>query len=162
MKAPHLLLAQALAILVASACAQASPPPSSAGQDRAEIEAIVNDYEKGVDDGDLDAAVAMFAPDAVFMPNGGPTQHGIDAIRAYYQNTILQYPLELKFTVDSVEIVGDLAWATAGINGTQTTPDGTVNPIVVNGLLVFRRDATSGQWRVVAYMFNNTMQGQSG
>jgi len=156
MNAPRLVFAQALAVLVGSACAPASPPPSSAGQDRAEIEAIVDDYEQAVNDGDLDAAVGMFAPDAVFMPNGGPAQHGIDAIRAYYQNTILQNPLQLLFTVDSIEMVGDLAWATAAINGTQTSPEGTENPVVVNGLFVFRRDATGGPWRVVAYMFNNT------
>lgn len=153
MNLPRPLFAPALIVLIVSACAPASPPPSGVAQDRAEIEGIITDYEQAVNDSDLEAAVGIFSPDAVFMPPGGPAQRGIDAIRAYYQNIILQNPLQLEFTIADVEIVGELAWVTAGINGSLTTPDGTENPVAVNGLFVFRRDPTVGRWRVVAYMF---------
>jgi uncharacterized protein (TIGR02246 family) len=152
MKVPRLVFAPALAMLIGTACAPPSPPSDTA-QDRAEIEAIIADYEQAINDGDLDGSVAIFSPDAVFMPNGGRTQRGIDAIRAYYQNTILQSPLQLAFNVDDVEVVGDLAWATAAIVGTQTAADGTENPVAVNGLFVFGRDAAGGSWHVVAYPF---------
>lgn len=147
------VFAPALTVLTVSACAPASPPPSDFAQDRAEIEGVITDYEQAVNDGDLEAAVGIFSPDAVFMPAGGPAQRGIDAIRAYYQDVILRSPLQLGFTVGGVEIVGDLAWATAEIDGIQTTPDGTENPVAVNGLFVWHRDPTAGRWRVVAYMF---------
>lgn len=156
MNVPRPVFAPALIVLIVSACAPASPPPSGSAQDRAEIEGSITDYEQAVNDGDLEAAVGIFSPDAVFMPNGGPAQRGIDAIRTYYQNTILQNPLQLEFTIADVEIVGDLAWVTAGINGTVTT-DGTENPVVVNGLFVYGRDPTVGRWRVVAYMFTRAV-----
>ena len=142
-----------MAVLVVSACAPASPPPSDIAQDRAEIEAIIADYEQAINDGDLDGSVAIFSPDAVFMPAGGRAQRGIHAIRAYYQNTILQSPLELSFPVADMDVVGDLAWATAAIVGTQTAADGTENQVVVNGLFVFGRDPAGGSWHVVAYTF---------
>lgn len=152
------VFAPALAVLVVSACAPASPPPSDIAQDRAEISAIIADYEQAINDGDLDESVAMFTPDAVFMPSGGRAQRGVDAIRAYYQNTILQSPLQLSFTVSDIDVVGDLAWATAAIVGTQTAADGTENPVVVNGLFVFGRDPAGGSWHVVAYMFTPSVQ----
>jgi len=150
--------APVMAALAMSACAPASPPPSGLAQDRAEIEAIIADYEQAINDSDLDGSVAMFSPDAVFMPSGGPAQRGIDAIRAYYQNTILQSPLQLSFPLADIEVVGDLAWATATIVGTQTATDGTENPVVVNGLFVFGRDQAGGSWHVVAYMFTPSVQ----
>ena len=158
MNAPRPVFALAMAVLVVSACAPATPPPSDIAQDRAEIEAIIADYEQAINDGDLDGSVAIFAPDAVFMPNGGRAQRGIDAIRAYYQDTILQSPLELSFAVADTDVLGDLAWATAAIVGTQTAADGTENPVVVNGLFVFGRDPVGGSWRVVAYMFTPSAQ----
>ncbi len=157
MNVPRPVFVLALIVLIVSACAPASPPPSDLAQDRAAIEGIINDYEQAVNDSDLEAAVGIFSPDAVFMPNGGPAQRGIEAIRAYYQNIILRNPLQLEFTIADVEIVGDLAWVTAGINGTLTTPDGTENPVVVNGLFVYGRDPTVGRWRVVAYMFTRAV-----
>lgn len=153
MNVPRPAFALAMAVLVVSACAPASLPPSDSAQDRAEIEATIARYEKAINDGDLDGSVAIFSPDAVFMPNGGRAQRGIDAIRAYYQNTILQSRLELSFAVADTDVVGDLAWATAKIVGTQTAADGTKNPVVVNGLFVFGRDPAGGSWHVVAYMF---------
>jgi len=147
------VVASALAMLVGSACAPASPSPSDTAQDRAAIEAIIADYEQALSDGDLDGSVAIFSPDAVFMPSGGRAQRGIDAIRAYYQNTILQSPLQLAFTVADVDVDGDLAWVTAAIVGTQTAADGTENPVVVNGLFVFGRDPAGASWHVVAYAF---------
>lgn len=152
------VVASALAVLVGSACAPSSPPPPDTAQDRAEIEAMIADYEQAIDDGDLEGSLAMFAPDAVFMPSGGRAQRGIDAIRAYYQNTILQSPLQLAFPVSDLDVEGDLAWATAAIVGTQTAADGTENPVVVNGLFVFGRDAGSGSWKVVAYAFTPSVQ----
>jgi len=153
MNVPRPVFALVMAVLVVSACAPASPPPSDIAQDRAEIEAIIADYEQAINHADLDGSVAIFSPDAVFMPIGGRAQRGIQAIRAYYQNTILQSPLELSFAVADTDVVGDLAWATAAIVGTQTAADGTENPVVVNGLFVFGRDPAGGSWHVVAYMF---------
>jgi len=158
MNVPRPVFALAMAVLVASACAPASPPPSDIAQDRAEIEGIIADYEQAINDGDLDGSVAIFSPDAVFMPAGGRAQRGIQAIRAYYQNTILQSPLELSFAVAETDVVGDLAWATAAIVGTQTAADGTENPVVVNGLFVFGRDPAAGSWHVVAYMFTPSVR----
>jgi len=153
MNVPRPMFALAMAVLVVSACAPASPPPADTAQDRAEIEAIVARYEKAINDGDLDGSVAMFSPDAVFVPIGGGAQRGMDAIRAYYQNTILKSPLDLAFTVADTAVEGDMAWATATIVGTQTAADGTENPVVVDGLFVFGRDPAGGSWHVVAYMF---------
>jgi len=158
MNVPRPMFALAMAVLVVSACAPASPPPSDIAQDRSKIEAIIAAYEQAINDGDLDGSVAMFSPDAVFMPIGGRAQRGIDAIRAYYQNTILQSPLALSFTVADAEVVGDLAWTTAAIVGTQTAADGTENPVVVNGLFVFGRDPAGGSWHVAAYMFTPSVR----
>ncbi len=158
MTVPCPMFALATAVLVVSACAPASPPRSDVAQDRAEIEAIVADYEQAINDGDLDGSVSIFSPDAVFMPAGGRAQRGIDAIRTYYQNTILRSPLDLSFAVADTHVVGDLAWATAAIVGTQTAADGTENPVVVNGLFVFGRDPAGGSWHVVAYSFTPSVQ----
>ena len=158
MNAPRPVFALAMAVLVVSACAPASPPPSDIAQDRAEIEAIIADYEQAINAGDLDESVAMFTPDAVFMPIGARAQRGVEAIRAYYRDTILQSPLQLSFTVSDIDVVGDLAWATAVIVGTQTAADGTENPVVVNGLFVFGRNPADGSWHVVAYMFTPSVR----
>ena len=151
---PIALLA-GLALLVGAACAPApapAPVPVNTADDEAAIRDIVAGYYPSLNAGDLDGSVAMFAPDAIYLPNDGPAQRGEAAIRAYYRDIGLANSLQLRFTVATAEVDGDFAWATTAVTGSTTTPEGVETPVETKGLFVFRRDAPG--WQVVVYMFN--------
>ena len=55
----------------------------------AQMTAAVHDYVRALDAGDLEAIVALYAPDGVVEdPVGSPPRRGHDAIRAFYAGSV--------------------------------------------------------------------------
>ncbi len=142
-------------VLFASVGCTADTPPVDTAADAEAIRAIIADYQVALNSGDLDACVAMYAADAVFMPNEAPPQKGQAAIRTFYQETTLLDRFESTFTPTDVQVSGDLAWATVAVAGDQTPPGGEAFPFESKALILFRR-ASSGDWEVIRYIFNLT------
>lgn len=140
-------------VLLASTGCTTGVPAVDTSVDVEAVRGIVAGYQQALNAGNLDGCVAMYAPDAVFMPNEGPPQSGLAAIRTYYQETTLLNRFESTFTPTDVQVSGDVAWATVSITGRQTPPGRETYSFESKALFLFRR-TSSRTWEVVRYMFN--------
>ncbi|MCY3700224.1 MAG: nuclear transport factor 2 family protein [Gemmatimonadetes bacterium] len=139
--------------LVAAACSSPAPEVGENGGAaaveavRAEIERVTRRWEAALIAGAPGEAVAeVFTPDAVRLPSGEPAVRGHDAIARALAGSV---PLrEARFTIDDIEVDGDLAFA----NGTYRVrgPD----DIGLNGkfLEVWKRLETG--WRIHRVMWD--------
>lgn len=104
-------------------------------------------FSRAFNAGDIDTAMKMYVPDAVFVPNPGTTVKGYEAIRASLAE-FMQLKLPIKTVHKQVLVSGDVAllisdWIIEG-NG----PDG--KPVKMTGTSsdVVRRQA-DGTWLVM-------------
>ena len=86
--------------------------------DRAQITAVLDRYEAALNASDVDAVLELYAPDGVFMPSSGPTAEGADQVRATYEFVFSTIQLAIRFSIDEIEVYGDLAFARTGSKGT--------------------------------------------
>ena len=96
--------------------------------------------------GDLDAAVALYEPDAVFVPQPGQVVTG-PAVRDALNGFIALKP-QLKVEVTSVTRAGNLALLTSTWSLDGTGPDGS--PLKLSGRAAdVVRQQPDGTWRVI-------------
>jgi uncharacterized protein (TIGR02246 family) len=103
-------------------------------------------FEAAINSGDLEAAVALYEPEACLVGTPGEPAYGIDAIRAVLQGFIDAKP-KLTMEAGSILQVGDLALASHGWTATGEGPDGPVE-MTGHAVEVVRRQA-DGTWRFV-------------
>ena len=104
---------------------------------------------EAVSNGDAEAAIALYEPDAVFVPPGAPWAtpvRGTNAIRAALEHVMAMNP-SLSLQPNKILVSGDLALVTGNWTVTLTTPDGEVTD---SGTYtdVMRRQ-TDGSWLFV-------------
>ncbi|MDA2934266.1 SgcJ/EcaC family oxidoreductase, partial [Acidobacteria bacterium AH-259-D05] len=111
-------------VTIASCAPAVEEPVEEPDTTEADVEAIsrvLGDYENALNTGDLDSVMALYADDAVFMPENAPVQVGEQEIRAFYQTNIFeQITLDLTFTAAETEVLGEWAFARTEITGTVT------------------------------------------
>ena len=94
--------------------------------------------------GDVDAVLALYEPDATFVPERGQSATGKDAIR-----TIMEAFIALKpsFNLEVLDVTqsGDVALLRSRWDLTGTDGDGNPVEITGNGVEVVRRQP-SGEW----------------
>ncbi len=128
---------------------------SATARDEAQIVALLDRYETALNASDVDAVVELYTPDGVFMPSSAPTAEGADQIRASYEFVFSTIQLAIRFSIDEIEVRGDLAFARTGSNGTvRILADGSSAPEENRELFVFERHR--GEWKIARYMFNKT------
>ncbi len=101
-------------------------------------------FSEALNAGDLDALVALYEPQAVFVSEPGQTVTGTAAIREVLSAFVSMKP-KITVEVQTVGQLDDLALTTARWEMTGTGPDG--QPIEMSGLSteVCRRQA-DGTW----------------
>ncbi len=123
--------------------------------DQAQIAALFDRYETALNTSDVDAVLELYAPDGVFMPSSAPTAEGAAQVRAAYEFAFSTIQLAIRFSIDEVEVHGDLAFARTGSKGTvRILADGTSGPEENRELFVLEKHR--GEWTIARYMFNKT------
>ena len=123
--------------------------------DRGEIQTVLDSYEQALNASDVDAVIALYADDGVFMPSSGPTAVGIESVRAAYEYVFTTIKLNIAFTVEEIVADGSIAFARTGSKGSVTAlADGTTVPEENRELFVFQKE--DGVWKIARYMFNKT------
>ena len=121
--------------------------------DRADATSLLRRYERELNAGNPAAIVALYTADGVFMPSGAPTATGSTELQGAYEAVFSAIKLNVVFTIDELEIHGDIAFA-------RTTSRGQVT-VLANGqtqaeenreLFVLRRQ--SHRWLIARYLFN--------
>jgi len=105
--------------------------------------------------GDTDAIMALYADDAVLMPQDQPPVVGREAIRSLYHAVLPRFDFRSHSTVMEVDAAGDLGyiWSSYALTA---TPKAGGRPVKSAGKSVFivRRQA-GGAWKITRLIDNS-------
>ncbi|MCZ6899893.1 MAG: SgcJ/EcaC family oxidoreductase [Bacteroidetes bacterium] len=122
-------------------------------EEREAIEQVLGTYENALNNSDVEAAVALYTEDGVFMPTEAPTATGTEEIRASYTHVFNAIQLSIKFQIDEIEVDGNLAFAKTGSEGEVKVLAADITaPEKNRELFVFQK--VNGAWKIARYMFN--------
>lgn len=133
-------------ILLIAACGQSSGPGASADFESREAE-----WEAGMNAGDAEAIVALYADDARLMPPNGDASVGHDAVRAAF-GSMIDAGLTVDLTPIETQSAGDIAY----VVGTYELMAG--GDIADQGKYIetWRRSA-SGEWQMANDIWNSDL-----
>lgn len=123
--------------------------------DNSGLEQVVFSYFAAFGRGDIDAILAHYADDGVFMPADAPTVAGKEALRAAYARTLERVRILPggQSTAEDVIVLGELAWVRTDSRAVASDPrtgaraDGHFREV-----FLLRNDG--GAWKIWRYMFN--------
>lgn len=120
------------------------------------IQDVIRDYEAALNANDVDAVMALYSAEPVFMPQHAPALLGRDAVRAGYDQVFATIKLSVKFDTHEIEQAGDWAWARTSSAG-QTRILAAKLEIAEgnNEMFVFRRE--DGTWKIHRYLFATSL-----
>jgi len=98
--------------------------------------------------GELEKVVAVYAPDAVYLPPHHEAVHGRTAIRAYLQGPRSHGVADLAFDVTYIKQSGNIAWDVGTYRMSVPTADGNRREDHGKYLTVWKRAGT--KWLITA------------
>ena len=104
-------------------------------------------FEQHLNAGDLEAVVALYEPDARFVPRSGETVVGRDGIRRVLAGLIDQ-GTRLHSRVVRAVTVGDIALLYTDFQGTTADASGKTVEVRNKAIEVLRRQA-DGTWKLI-------------
>jgi uncharacterized protein (TIGR02246 family) len=119
-------------------------------------------YERALNTSDVDAALDLYAPDGVFMPQNSPSSVGADAVRKAYERVFGTITLRVAFSVAEVRQLAP-EWALARTNSTGTSTvhaTGVTNSEGNQELFIFQR--IDDDWKIARYCFSTTLPPHDG
>ena len=134
------------AMLFAVACGGSSTTATPG--DTAPIDEIRNKYIAAFNAGDAAGVAAVFAEDAVSMPDHHAAVEGKAAIESYMRETFAQFTPNITVTPGETEVMGDIAHE-HGTFTTTMTPKAGGNAMTDTGkYLVILKRGSDGRWLV--------------
>ena len=116
------------------------------------VHEILEAYKRALNTNDIEAILALYGSEPVFMPQHAPALVGRDAVRAGYEQVFQTLKLDIRFAVHEVEETGDWAWArTSSAGRTRILAAGVEVTEGNNELFVFLRE--HDEWRIHRYLF---------
>lgn len=146
-----LLAGAAVTLIAIKALAQPAGDP-------AQLVSIMERYAAALRSNNVEALVALYAVDGVFMREDMPAVVGRDALRAAYRQVFATLKVDVAFTIQETEAVGDMAWLRATSKGKiKVLATGVETSNSFGELVVFRRE--QGVWRIRSYMYASNQPG---
>ena len=138
--------------LLASTIAQADT-------NSAEIQGVIAKYESALNASNADSVLKLYSKNPTFMPQHAPAQVGRTAVKQAYDNVFNTIKLDIKFSIDEVEVLGDTAWArTSSAGKTRILADNVVVNEGNNELFIFKKE--NGDWKIHQYLFSTNQPRQ--
>ncbi|WP_299153776.1 nuclear transport factor 2 family protein [uncultured Tateyamaria sp.] len=123
--------------------------------EREEIEAAIEEWNAGLDDGDIERMVASCHPDVMTANERQPVTVGTQAIRDKYNPRIAAAEITSGYDIEDLLFYGDTAIVSGRFYGTMKMRDtGEVKRPEGRLVLGYKRDAT-GAWKMFLDMDNN-------
>ena len=160
----------ALVPIAAIGCASAqreAPGPTAATQVAAapnlseQVEpatSVLRSYEAALNEGDVDAIVALYANDAVFMAQHRNPAVGHQQIETAYREIFGMIKLDIQFEIDELVVVSPtVAYARTRSAGKTTILANDAQVSEGNQeLFVLARDDSESEWKIGRYIFSTT------
>ena len=104
------------------------------------LRALIEAERQANIDGDVDAFMALRAPDFTAMPPGMLPIHGASAVRKFIAQSVQEGTVtELSFTTEDLRVSGDLAVARVTGNGSMQLDEGAEMKATLSFLFIARR-----------------------
>jgi uncharacterized protein (TIGR02246 family) len=124
--------------------------------DEEAIASILKKYETSLNASNTDAALRLYAPDGVFMPQHSHASIGPAAVRKAYDAVFAAITLTVQFDIAEIrQIAPD--WVLARTNSAGTTKNnasGLYSPEANQELFLFQK--INGAWKIARYCFCTT------
>jgi uncharacterized protein (TIGR02246 family) len=128
----------------------------AADLDKAQIEAVLNGYERVLNASDVDGVVKLYTEDGVFMAQHNPSAVGIQQVEAAYTAVFQVIDLNVEFDIVEVEVIAD-DWAFARTNSSGTTTiNATGDKVAEGNQELFVLQKIDGDWKIARYAFSTT------
>ncbi|MBI3198423.1 MAG: nuclear transport factor 2 family protein [Rhodospirillales bacterium] len=126
--------------------------------DPARLVAIMDSYAAGLRSGNVEALVALYAANGVFMRDNMPAVVGRDALRQAYREVFATLKIDLRFAIQETEVWNDMAWLRATSSGRiKVLASGVESDDAFNLVVIFRREA--GAWKIRNYIYASSRPG---
>ena len=120
------------------------------------VASVLKDYQMVLNRSDAAAALELYAPDGVFMPQHSRSSVGTAAVRKAYEAVFAAITLTVKFEIAEIrQIAPD--WVLARTNSAGTTKNnatGAEGPEANQELFLFQK--IDGAWKIARYCFCTT------
>ena len=120
------------------------------------VASVLKDYQMALNRSDAEAALELYAPDGVFMPQHSRSSVGTAAVRKAYEAVFAAITLTVKFEIAEIrQIAPD--WVLARTNSAGTTKNnatGAEGPEANQELFLFQK--IDGAWKIARYCFCTT------
>lgn len=128
--------------------------------DNSGLEQVVFSYFNAFGRGDVEAILAHYADDAVFMPADMPSVAGRDQLRAAYERTLTRVRILPggQSVAEDVITLGEFAWVRTDSRAVAADPQ-TGKQSAGHFREVFLMRRVSGVWKIWRYMFNTIAGG---
>jgi uncharacterized protein (TIGR02246 family) len=124
--------------------------------DETAVASVLREYETALNGSDTEAALKLYAPDGVFMPQHSPSSVGTAAVRRAYEAVFATITLAVEFKIAEIrQIAPD--WVLARTNSAGRTKNhvtGAEGPEANQELFLFQK-IDSG-WKIARYCFCTT------
>ena len=142
---------QTMILLIAAMISFSQPATAN---DRMEIVRLIDAYGHAMSASDVDAVMALYTSDSVFMPSGLPTAMGWQAVKKAYEHEFQIIDLDVKAIVDEIVVSSDIAYARTRSAGhlTVLATKEKKSTESYRAFFIFRKE--EGKWKIARFMFN--------
>ena len=110
------------------------------------IGALIGNWMRETRAGNIDAVLALMAPDAMFLVPGQPPMQGRDAFAAGLRTVLSHSAIDAVSEIEEIEIAGDMAYCRTRLTVTITSKHGEL-PLERRGhTLTILRKGEDGRW----------------
>ena len=133
----------------------ASLSAAKGSSDEEAIRKLDADWSAAAQSKDVEKSVAVYAEDAVFLPNGAPIATGKTQIRDAWSHLMALPGVELKFAPTNIEVAksNDMAYDVGTYQLKVNDPQGNPTTQIGKYVVVWKKQPDK-QWKVVADIFN--------
>ena len=118
-----------------------------------QIQALMQTYQRSLNEGNVDLVRSVYADDAVFIGQPFPTATGKANIAALYADFLSKLDFNVKFEILEVELGDNLGFVRTQSVGT-IVPKGQTPKGTERNREVFVVKRIDGVWRIYRYIFN--------
>lgn len=122
---------------------------------RREIQAAIDVWNNGLDNGDIEAMVSSCDPNCMTVNERQPVTVGLQAIRDKYNPRIAAAEITSGYDIEDLQFFGDVAIVSGRFYGTmKDRKTGGIRKPEGRLVLVYKRDETGG-WKMILDIDNN-------
>ena len=123
-----------------------------------EINNLLQTYQRGLNEANLDLVKRVYANDAVVIGQPFPTATGIEAIISLYSDFLSKLDFNVQFDLLEMELRDDLGFIRTRSHGT-IVPKGQKPAGSEGNREIFIVKKIEGAWKFYRYIFNSEVAG---